>query len=107
LPQAILTLGICIYIVATSLFLHKLYNMYIVLALHLLMVIFWIVDMGLVANLARIWSGPQCSYSYWTGNYYCSYGKRDLLNFDKREETTVKAYYGALAAGAFFGAVQL
>lgn len=70
------------------------------------MVIFWIVDMGLVANLARIWAGPQCSYSYGYG-YYCSYGKRDLLPLGKREYTTVGNYYGALCAGAFFGAVQL
>ena len=62
-----------VYIIATSLFVHKLYNAYIVLGLHALMTIFWVVDMGLVANLARIWSGPHCHYYYAYGysSYYC------------------------------------
>jgi hypothetical protein len=82
--------------------------MYIVLGMHLLLVIFWIVDMGLVANLARIWAHPDyCYYSYYYGYICNSYVKRDLSSFMKRDTTTVKTYYGALAAGAFFGAVEL
>jgi hypothetical protein len=69
------------------------------------MVIFWITDLGLVANLARIWSDPDYGYTYYYESYYYDYDKRDLA---KREETTtVEAYKGALIAGALFGAVQL
>lgn len=81
--------------------------MYIVLALHLLMVIFWIVDMGLVADLARSWASPQCVYSYYWDTSYCNYGKGALANSKREETTTIGAYYGALAAGAFFGSVEL
>ena len=106
--QCICTLGVCAYLLASQLFLHKIYNMYIALALHLWMLLFWVVDLGLVANLARLWSGD---YSYGFGYYYSSYygyRKRDLVVLSKREETTTyEAYYGALAAGATFAAVEL
>ncbi|KAF2659330.1 hypothetical protein K491DRAFT_712849 [Lophiostoma macrostomum CBS 122681] len=107
LVAALVTMLVSGYILLTSLSLHNLYNMYVVLALHILMIIFWIVDMGLVANLARIWAGPECSYSYYYG-YYCTYGKKRSLplSFDKRDTTTFSAYYRALAAGAFFGSCQ-
>ena len=73
------------------------------------MVIFWIVDMGLVANLAVWWSGAGCSYDYYWGYYSCSYRKRglDAVSSMKRDTTTIEGYYGALAAGAFFGSVEL
>jgi hypothetical protein len=71
------------------------------------MLIFWIVDLGLVANLARIWHNPDCGYSYYYDSYTCYYGKRDLSGIGKRDTTTVGAYYGALVAGALFAAVQL
>jgi hypothetical protein len=67
------------------------------------MIIFWITDLGLVANLARLWSDPDYGYTYYYYDYY-GYDKRGLA---KRETTTVEAYKGALIAGALFGAVQL
>lgn len=82
------------------------------------MLIFWVVDLGLVANLARIWaSASSCSvsYSYFYGYTSQCYYKRGGLEgrglvvgrgLEKRD-TTVGMYYGALAAGAVFGAVQL
>ncbi|KAF2007467.1 hypothetical protein P154DRAFT_529080 [Amniculicola lignicola CBS 123094] len=113
LVACILTLAAVAYGLATQIFLTGLYNKFIWLGLHLLMLIFWIVDLGLVANLARIWAGAGCGYSYYYG-YYCSYGwKRSVDYYEmgssglvKREDTTVGAYYGALAAGAFFAAMQ-
>lgn len=79
------------------------------------MLIFWVVDLGLVANLARIWASPSCSvsYSYFYGYTSSCYYKRgewggglEGRGLEKRD-TTVGMYYGALAAGAVFGAVQL
>ncbi|PSN69833.1 hypothetical protein BS50DRAFT_296990 [Corynespora cassiicola Philippines] len=105
LAVAICTLGVCAYVLGTQLFLHKFYNPFVSLGLHIWMCLFWIVDLGLVANLARLWAGMDCSYDYWYG-YYCTYGKRDLHSIAKRDTTTYKTYYGALAAGAFFAAAQ-
>ncbi|KAF2109600.1 hypothetical protein BDV96DRAFT_651584 [Lophiotrema nucula] len=106
LVVCICTLGVALYIIASSLFIHKLYNGYVVFAFHIWMIIFWLVDLGLVANLARIWG----TYDGYLGGYYSYYSyyyaKRDLHQFAKRDDTTYKAYYGALAAGAFFAAVQ-
>ncbi|KAF2867920.1 hypothetical protein BDV95DRAFT_597678 [Massariosphaeria phaeospora] len=92
LVVCIVTLGIAAYMVATQLFLHALYNMYIALAGHALMIIFWIVNLGLTANLAKLWSAPVCDY-YW-GYSYCVY------------DDGFQTYYGALAASAFFCGAQ-
>jgi len=97
-------MGVVAYLVASQLFVHKLYNVYVAMALHVWLLVFWVVDLGLVANLARMWGdGQRCYYSGYYSGYYCYY-KRDLA---KRDDTTYGAYYGALAAGAVFAAVQL
>jgi len=98
------TLGVCAYLLVSQLFIHKIYNMYIVLGVHAWMILFWIIDLGLVSNLARIWSG-DCYYYYGYG-YACGYSYSSYYYLAKREETTRGAYYGALAAGAFFAAAQ-
>jgi hypothetical protein len=104
-PQCLCTLFVTIYLLVSQLFIHKIYYGVVALAFHVWMLIFWVVDLGLVANLAHLWSGPQCSYSYYYG-YNCSYYvKRGVLQ--ARDETTFTAYYGALVAGAVFAAVQL
>jgi len=106
LVTAILTMGISAYVICSTLFLQNLYNGFVVLGLHILMVIFWVTELGLVANLARIWSssyGYSYSYGYdydWDWSYKRSLGKR------AEEGTTYEAYRGALIAGALFGAVN-
>lgn len=94
-------MGGCAYIIATTFTLHKLYNAYIVLGIHSLLSLFWVIAMGLVANLAHIWSDPAYCYGY-----ICYYYKRDLSHLAKRD-TTVGAYYAALCAGAVFAALEL
>ncbi|KAF2681295.1 hypothetical protein K458DRAFT_406643 [Lentithecium fluviatile CBS 122367] len=109
LVVCICTFGVCAYLIASQLFLHKLYNMWVALGLHLWMLLFWVVDLGLVANLARLWSLDSYSYLYgysysWD---YSDYYKRDLQILNKRDDTfTYDAYYGALAAGSVFAAVE-
>jgi hypothetical protein len=98
-------MGTCVYIIGATLWLQALYNAYVVLALHILMVIFWIADLGLVANLARLWSDSGYYYDYYYTYYDYDYWKRSLQKRDGM--TTVGAYRGALIAGALFGAVQL
>lgn len=97
-------MGTCVYIIGATLWLQALYNAYVVLALHILMVIFWITDLGLVANLAALWSDSSYYYDYYY-TYYDWYWKRGLTK--RAEVTTVETYRGALIAGALFGAVQL
>lgn len=70
------------------------------------MLLFWIVDLGLVANLARLWSGDGYYLSYGYAIDYSSFIKRNALA-KRAESTTYQAYYGALAAGAVFAAVEL
>ena len=96
-------MGVCAYLIVSQLLLHQIYNMYIVLGLHAWMTLFWIVDLGLVANVARTWSG---SCYRWDG--YPCYVDAYLYssNAESNETTTREAYYGALAAGAFFAAVE-
>jgi hypothetical protein len=75
------------------------------------MSILWLVDLGVVANLAHVWANPDCEYSYLYNTYRCFYGKkRDLSShaFSKRRKTvTINTYRGVLIAGAVFGAFQL
>jgi hypothetical protein len=100
-------MAVCAYLLVSQLFLHKIYNMYIALGAHALMLLFWIVDLGLVANLARIWSSTTCVYYYAYGAYGCGYGYSYDYGYVKRdEETTVGAYRGALIAGAVFAAIE-
>jgi hypothetical protein len=104
------TMAVCAYLIAAQTFLHNMYNVYIALAVHAWLLLFWVIDLGLVANLAAMWgNGDRCfTTSYGWGGTYC-YTKRDLAHVAKRDYgyTTYAAYYGALAAGAVFAAVQL
>jgi len=95
--QCLLTFGVIIYMIVATLATPKAYNMWAFLALDILMVIFWLIDFALVGSLAAAFSDANSSvYSYY---YY--YWKRDI---SKRDTTTYDAYWGALVAGAVFGA---
>lgn len=107
LVVCICTFGVCAYLLVSQLVLHSLYNVYAALILHLWMLLFWIVDLGLVANLARLWSGDGYYYSFdYSSIDYSTFIKRDVVLAKREESTTVQAYYGALAAGAVFAAVE-
>lgn len=104
LVTAILTMGISAYVICSTLFLQNLYNGFVVLGLHILMVIFWVTELGLVANLARIWSGSYyTTYSY---GYDWDWSYKRSLNKRAEESFTYEGYRGALIAGALFGAVN-
>ncbi|OAG10744.1 uncharacterized protein CC84DRAFT_1161604 [Paraphaeosphaeria sporulosa] len=99
------TMAVGAYMIVSQTILPKMYNVYVALAVHVWLLIFWLVDLGLVANLAAMWGrGDYCfTTSYGFGSTYC-YTKRDLI---KRDYTTFGAYYGVLTAGAIFAAIQL
>lgn len=76
--------------IATRTILTKFHNIYVSLALHAWMLVFWIVNLGLTANLAHEWN-PQCSFTPEAGKICSSFAKRD---------TTFRTYFGALVASA-------
>jgi len=97
LVTCLLTFIVIIYMIVATLAIPKAYNMWAFLALDILMVIFWLIDFALVGSLAAAFAGgTESVYAYY---YY--WWKRDI---SKRDTTTYDAYYGALVAGAVFGA---
>ncbi|KAF2271098.1 hypothetical protein CC78DRAFT_528035 [Lojkania enalia] len=116
LVVCICTFGVCIYIFLSSLTFYHLYNAWVVLGLHIWMVIFWIVDLGLIADLARLWATANSLFDSYSSDYYdlgdWGFRKRELSFYDLNWTSTsydgfsYKAFYGCLAAGAFFAAVE-
>ena len=73
-------------------------NIWVSLGLHAWMLVFWIVSLGLTADLARDWS-PQCSHTDDADNICSTYvTKRD---------TTFRTYFGALVASAVLIGLQV
>lgn len=86
------------WLLASRTFLSKFDNVWIALGLHAWMLVFWIVDLGLTADLTREWS-PQCSYTPEAGKICSTYvTKRD---------TTFKTYYGVLIASSVLIGLQV
>jgi hypothetical protein len=83
--------------IASRTFASKYNNIYVSMGLHAWMLVFWIVNLGLVANLAQQWN-PQCSYTKESGQICSSYAKRD---------TTFRTYFGALVAGAVLAGLEV
>lgn len=104
--QCLCTLGVAIYMLVSSLYVHKSYNYWAFLALHLWMLLFWLVQFSGVSRLAAIWGGYSCSYSYYWG-YSCSFYKRDLGGLHRRDSVTYGSYFGTLVAAAVLGAFEL
>ena len=64
--QCLCTMAVCAYLIASQTLLPKMYNVYVSLALHIWLLIFWVVDLGLVANLAAMWGrGDYCFTTYY------------------------------------------
>lgn len=105
LVVSLCTLAVCAYLLVSQLFLHKIYNMYVVLAVHAWMLLFWVIDLGLVANLAQTWADPLCGY-YGSYGYNCSGYTYTWTYYAKRDTTTTGSYYGALVAGSLFAALE-
>jgi hypothetical protein len=104
--EAICTLLACPYLLASQLYPGKLCNIYISVGLHLWMIVFWAVDTGILADLAKVWSQPGCTYTPWDGYACSSYWKRDRTTLYKRD-TSYGPYFGALVAGATLAGVQV
>jgi hypothetical protein len=68
------------------------------------MLMFWVIDLGLLAHLARIWQGPECTYEFHVGYICAPYERRDL---HARQTTLYSSYYGTLLVGAILAAFEL
>ena len=84
--------------VACKTFLTKFDNIWVSLGLHAWMLIVWIVNLGLTADLAYAWS-PQCS-STPEASEMCS-------TYVTKRDTTFRTYFGALVAGAVLIGLQV
>ena len=61
LVTCLCTMAACAYLIVSQTLIPKMYNLYVSLALHVWLLIFWLVDLGLVANLAAMWGrGDYC-----------------------------------------------
>lgn len=83
---------------------HKLYSPYIAGAYHAWMLIFWIVDLALVAQLAKLWSDPECTYNLDNHHMCAPYQRRQATSSRLMPFST---FYGALVAGAVLAAFEL
>ncbi|CAO2657330.1 Nn.00g034560.m01.CDS01 [Neocucurbitaria sp. VM-36] len=107
LVVALCTTMVCIYLLVSRSILPKFYDIYVALGLHLWMLIFWSVDLGLIAYLVRQWEQPRCIYRSGTGVQCTSYGRRDPTAFIKRDDASYDLHSGFLIAGAVLAALEV
>jgi hypothetical protein len=68
------------------------------------MLIFWIIDLGLSANLVKLWASPECEYDSTKGYLCVPFEKRGLGGMELHVYNT---YHGVIVAGAVLAGVQL
>lgn len=83
--------------IASRTFFTRFDNLHVSLGLHAWMLVFWVVNLGLTAQLANDWN-PQCSYTPEAGKICSTLAKRD---------TTFRTYFGALVASAVLIGLEL
>ncbi|KAH7078354.1 hypothetical protein FB567DRAFT_595958 [Paraphoma chrysanthemicola] len=93
------TILVCAYLMTSHTYLKRIYSPYVAAAYHLWMLLFWVVDLGLLAHLARLWISPECLYKYRNGFTCAPYSKR---NGRMRYDT----FYRVLVAGAVLAACE-
>ncbi|KAF2997357.1 hypothetical protein E8E13_003918 [Curvularia kusanoi] len=86
------------WLIATKTVFAKYTNKWVSVGLHAWMNIFWIINLGLTASLAREWN-PQCSYDE-KSDQICS-------KYVTKRDTTFKVYFGALIASASLIGIQV
>jgi hypothetical protein len=102
--QALCTILTCAYLIVSQSVFRHLHRSRIAIAYHVVMLIFWIVDLGLIMKVAKLWEGPACTYSYRNGYECAQYDKRDA---GRTHTTRYKTFYRALVAGAVLAAFEL
>jgi hypothetical protein len=82
----------------------RFYNTKIALGLHVLLLIFWLVNLGLIASLAKKWKQPQSVSVLNSGRHCSGDGKCDLQTID---HTSPDTYAGALVAGVILAGLEV
>ena len=96
--QCACSLLVSTWMIASKTVVRKYDNKWVSVGLHAWMNVFWIVNLGLTASLAKEWS-PQCSTDEMADKICSTYvNKRD---------TTFKVYFGALVGSASLIGVQV
>ncbi|KAG9205579.1 hypothetical protein G6514_007184 [Epicoccum nigrum] len=86
------------WMIASKTVVRKYDNKWVSVGLHAWMNVFWIVNLGLTASLAKEWS-PQCSMDE-MADKICS-------TYVTKRDTTFKVYFGALVGSASLIGVQV
>jgi hypothetical protein len=106
--QCICTILVCIYVVVTQTYFLSFYIPELILGCHILISTFWIVGLGLVAHLAKLWEASACTYTFRNG-YECApdqrHGERKPIY--QQDPASYKTFYGALVAGAVLEALEV
>ncbi|KAF1913775.1 hypothetical protein BDU57DRAFT_580286 [Ampelomyces quisqualis] len=98
------TIPVCIYLIAAHSYLKRLYSPYIASAYHVWMLMFWIIDLGLAANLVKLWTSPECDYNSEQGYPCVPLEKRAHKGVVLRSYNT---YHGTLVAGALLAGFEV
>lgn len=92
------SLGVSSWMIASKTFLARFDNISVSMGLHVWMLVFWIANLSVTADLAKEWS-PQCSFDE-ESDKICS-------TYITKRDTTFRTYYGALIASAVLIGVQV
>ena len=97
--QCSCTILLCVYVVVANARSRGFHIPILILGCYILITIFWVVSLGLVAWLAKLWEAPACVYRFRTG-YQCApdqtHGERSLIY--QQHPASYKVFYGALVA---------
>jgi len=96
--QCACSLLVSTWMIASKTVVRKYDNKWVSVGLHAWMNMFWIVNLGLTASLAKEWS-PQCSLDE-MADKICS-------TYVTKRDTTFKVYFGALVGSASLIGVQV
>ena len=96
--QCTCSLLVSTWMIASKTVVRKYDNRWVSVGLHAWMNVFWIVNLGLTASLAKEWS-PQCSLDE-SADKICS-------TYLTKRDTTFKVYFGALIGSASLIGLQV
>lgn len=105
--QALCTIIVCTYLIVLHLVFIKSHTFYVILGLQILMLIFWITDLGLVAYLARLWQQPKRMDNFTHRHQHAPYKKRDSHNLQRKDIRAYNTFSEALVAGAVLAAFEM
>ncbi|KAF7879340.1 hypothetical protein EAF04_000536 [Stromatinia cepivora] len=109
LASAVISIVICIYVIAASTGAPAIYNYWAVLGLDIVAVILWVVSFPIlasqIATAVTYYDDYTCGYYYYY-YYGCSYKHKRGLGAEKRAETTWETYKRIMIATAALAGIE-